>query len=203
MFIDPSGRGSDETAWAVTAQLCGRIFVLGFGGLTGGYDTYALQSLAEIAKLYNVNLIQIESNFGDGAFAELLKPILRETHNCAVEDIRATTNKEKRIITSLEPVMMQHRLIINKQSLIKDYEKPKQDYKLTYQLTHITEIAGCLVHDDILDCVAMAVAYWQKSLARDTKEEKKKHEDKKIQENLDKFMLRCGMKTSRNVMDSY
>lgn len=203
LFIDPSGRGNDETAWCVTAQLGGRIFILGFGGLKGGYDEYTLQALADIAKLYEVNLCQIESNFGDGAFAELLKPYLRKTHNCMVEDIRATTNKEKRIITSLEPIMMQHRLIVNKQSLIKDYEKAKADYKLTYQLTHITEVAGCLIHDDILDVVAMAVAYWQDSLARDTKDETKRHENEAIKKQLDAFIKRCGVKTNKNVMDNY
>jgi hypothetical protein len=203
MFIDPSGRGSDETAYCVTAQMGGRIFLLDFGGVKGGYDEVALMALVQIAKRYKVNLIQVESNFGDGAFSELLKPILRKEHNCMVEDLRATTNKEKRIINALEPVMMQHRLIINKHALIKDSEKNKADYKFTHQLTHITEVAGSLRHDDIVDVVAMGVAYWQKSLARDTEEEKKRHEDDLRVKSLKKFMEKCGIKTATNVMDKY
>lgn len=203
MFIDPSGRGSDETAYCVTAQMGGRIFLLDFGGTQGGFDETALMLLASIAKRYKVNLVQIESNFGDGAFAELLKPILRKEHNCMVEDIRATTNKEKRIIGGLEPVMMQHRLIVDKQALIRDSEKSKADYKFTHQLTHITETAGSLRHDDIVDCVAMGVSYWQESLARDTAEEKKRYEDEARKENLKAFMEKCGVETTKNVMDSY
>jgi len=120
-----------------------------------------------------------------------------------VEDLRATTNKEKRIINALEPVMMQHRLIINKHALIKDSEKNQADYKFTHQLTHITEVAGSLRHDDIVDVVAMGVAYWQKSLARDTEEEKKRHEDDLRIKSLKKFMEKCGIKTATNVMDKY
>lgn len=203
MFIDPSGRGDDETAWCVTAQLGGRIFLLGLGGLQGGYDEATLNALANIALRFNVNLVQIESNFGDGAFGELLKPILRSTHNCAVEDVRATTQKETRIIDALEPTMMQHRLVVNKDIFTDDLQKPKQDYRFTYQLTHLTAVKGSLKHDDIIDCVGMGVAYWVESLARDTKEEAERYKREQKEKELAAYIAKYGGGRSRNVMNNY
>lgn len=203
MFIDPSGRGTDETAYCVTAHLAGKIFVLDFGGIEGGYGESSLMILARIAKLFNVNLIQIESNFGDGAFAELLKPIIRNIHNCKIEDLRATKQKELRIIETLEPIMMQHRLVINKKALEIDSDKPA-NYSFTHQLTHITTNRGSLEHDDIIDVVAMGVEYWIKTLARDEKEEYEKHKEIELQKELDEFMESfTGAKKYNNVMDNY
>ena len=42
MYIDPSGRGQDETGWAISGFLNGNVFVLDFGGLSGGYDDETL-----------------------------------------------------------------------------------------------------------------------------------------------------------------
>jgi len=203
MFIDPSGRGKDETAYCVTAQLAGKIYLLDFGGIEGGYDANALEQLSQIAKLFKVNLVQIESNFGDGAFGELLKPYLRKTHNCMVEDIRASTRKEVRIIDALEPVMMQHRLIVNKTPLIRDSEK-KVVYSFTHQLTHITPYAGSLSHDDIIDVVAMGVAYWVESMARDENQELERYYDEQLEKELEEFYSEFGYESnSNNVMSNY
>ena len=216
MFVDPSGRGTDETAWCVTAQMGGRIFLLDLGGLAGGYDNDSLVSLAEIAKRYSVNLIRVESNFGDGSFAELLKPHVSRVYKSAyrgheqkitsgvmIEDVRATTQKEKRIIETLEPVMMQHRLVANKKIFIEDAKKDKMEYRFSYQLTHITEVKDSLSHDDLIDVLEMGVGYWTESLARDTEEEKKRYERQEIEKSLDKFREKCGVKKAKNFMDRY
>lgn len=216
MFIDPSGRGSDETAYAITATLGGRIFVLDFGGVQGGYDEDTLNELARIARDYKVNLIQVESNFGDGAFAELLKPIVSRVYKVAyrgefkkdvsgvcIEDVRATTNKEKRIIETLEPIMMQHRLVINKQALIKDQDK-KGDYSFTHQITHITMESGCLAHDDIIDVVAMGVKYWQTVLAKDMETNIDDYDEEMLEKELNDFLEdMCGVTKSNNFIDSF
>ena len=192
MFIDPSGRGTNETAYCVTAQLNGKIFLLTFGGVIGGYDDSTLIELAEIAKLYKVNEIQIESNFGDGSFHQLLKPHLKNIYKygknqgCAVEDVRATTNKQKRIIETLEPVMMQHRLVVSKQALMQDQEK-KAEYSLTHQMTHITMDVGSLIYDDIIDVVEMGVSYWNESLARDDSNAVEEERIRKLKEDLEQF----------------
>jgi len=204
MFIDPSGRGVDETAYSITAHLSGKIFVLALGGVEGGYDRDVLIKLANLAKDYKCNVVQIESNFGDGSFAELLKPILAEVgHRCMVEDSRATTQKETRIIDTLEPIMMQHRLVMDKQIFMHDMEK-KGAYKFTYQLTHITKDRGSLEHDDILDVLELSVKYWQETMARDMNDERAKHKEAKLDKELADFMEEFGITTkSNNVMDNY
>lgn len=65
MAIDPSGRGSDETSYAVAKMLNGFIFVPDAGGLSGGYSQETLETLCRIAKDSKVNKIIIESNFGE------------------------------------------------------------------------------------------------------------------------------------------
>lgn len=196
MFVDPSGRGTDETAYCVTAQLNGRIFLLDFGGIQGGYGDDALETLAYIAKEYSVHCIEVESNFGDGSFAELLKPIVsriyrtayrgsydKQNSGVAISDNRATTRKETRIIETLEPVVMQHKLIVNKSAIIRDSEKESM-YSFTYQYTHIQDIKGALKHDDIIDVVEMGVSYWQESLARDSDLEARRLEIKQKEDML-------------------
>ena len=189
MFIDPSGRGSNETAYCVTAQLNGKIFLLDFGGLQGGYEDSVLRELAMIARTYKANSITIESNFGDGTFHELLKPILKEVYvygkqkGCEVIDKRAVSNKERRIIETLEPVLMQHRLVVSKQALIKDQEK-KVDYSFTHQLSHLTSDSGSLKSDDIIDVIEMGVGYWKESLARSDKSAVEDYKIEKIKNEL-------------------
>ena len=164
-----------------------------------------MSALADIAKFFKVNLVKIESNFGDGSFSELLKPYLRKTHNCSVEDVRATTQKEKRIIDTIEPIVNQHRLIVSKRALIKDADKNKgNDYKFTYQYTHITKDKGSLVHDDIIDVVEMGVVHWVETVARDESEEQKRYEEEQLDRELEEFLSdMCDVSTSNNVMDSW
>lgn len=64
MAIDPSGRGKDETGYAVVAMLNGFLYVLACGGLQGGYDEMVLRRLVLIAKQYQVKHVVIEANFG-------------------------------------------------------------------------------------------------------------------------------------------
>lgn len=203
MFIDPSGRGTDETAYCVTATLAGKIFLLDFGGVEGGYGDNALMKLSRIAKEFSVNTVQIESNFGDGAFSELLKPYLRKIHNCMVEDLRANMQKEVRIIDAIEPIAMQHRLIVNKRPLERDCDK-KADYSFTHQYTHITIQRGSLVHDDIIDVVGMGVAYWVKNMARDVQDELSRYQEDQLAKELDDFLNEFELSNnSTNVMINY
>ena len=76
LAIDPAGRGSDELAWAVVAELNGNLFLLESGGSTLGYADEVLQYLAKVAKKWEVNYVVAESNMGDGMFTALLKPHL-------------------------------------------------------------------------------------------------------------------------------
>ncbi len=184
MAIDPAGRGADEAAYCVAKTLNGYIYVVACGGLKGGYTPENLQFLAELAKKHKVHHVVIESNFGDGMFTELLKPVLSRVHPCAVEEVRHSTQKERRIIDTLEPVMNQHKLVIDSKVVHADYrsvseysEDARNSYMLFYQMSRVTKDRGCLRHDDRLEAVAMAVNYWTTALAQD--------DNKKIQERKD------------------
>ena len=168
MSIDPSGRGKDETGYAVVKALAGNLFLTEAGGITGGYELETLEALAHAAKRNQVKYIIIEANFGDGMFTQLLKPVLNRIYPCTVEEVKHSTQKEARIIDTLEPVMSSHRLIVDQRVIQRDFDTaPDVKYSLFYQLTRLTRDRGALVHDDRLDALAIAVAYWTETMARD------------------------------------
>lgn len=195
MVIDPSGRGKDELAYTILGVLNGQLFLLKQGGMQGGYCEENLYKLAYMARDYKVNKIKPESNFGDGMFTTLLLPILKKiNYQCAVEEVRNNTQKEKRIIDTLEPVMNQHRLIVDKQVIRDDYESIKyyplekqQQYSLFYQLTRITKDRGSLSHDDRLDCLAMAVADCLEMLLVDVDDEIQRRLDEEMDEEIERI----------------
>jgi hypothetical protein len=190
MTIDPSGRGKDETGYAVAKMLNGNIFVPQAGGLAGGYSDEVLIALCHIAKSNKVNKILVESNFGDGMFTSLLTPHLHRIYPVEVEEIRHSTQKELRIISALEPVLNQHRLIVDPKVIQDDYDsalaKYSSDiapqYMLFYQLSRISKDRGALKHDDRLEALAMAVQYFTEALSVD----QQKAEDMRKQELWDR-----------------
>lgn len=169
MAVDPSGRGKDETSYAVVKYLNGYLFVLEVGGTREGYSDSTLRQLANKAKIYGVNEIVIEGNFGDGMFSQLFKPVLNDIHPCSVTEVKNYAQKEARIIDTLEPVMMRHKLIVHKQVIIDDYQiyENAPAYSLIYQMTRLSRDRGALAHDDRLDALCMAVAYWLEVMDRD------------------------------------
>jgi hypothetical protein len=203
LAIDPSGRGSDETAYAVVKMLNGFLYVVDCGGVEGGYSDATLQHLTDLAKIHSVNMVLIESNFGDGMFTELLKPYMLKTYPCSMEEVRHNTQKESRIIDTLEPVMNQHRLVIDPKVVQKDYDSVQHmppdkgvKYMLTYQMTRIMKVRGALAHDDRLDVLAMAVQYWVDQMAADADSEIQIRRDDLLDAELDKFMSNLNFGTS-------
>jgi len=195
LAIDPSGRGSDETAYAIVKMLNGFLYVVDAGGIEGGYSATTLQHLTDLAKVHSVNLVLIESNFGDGMFTELLKPYMTKTYPCTMEEVRHNTQKEQRIIDTLEPIMNQHRLVIDPKVIQKDYDSVQNmppekgvKYMLTYQMTRITKQRGALAHDDRLDVLAMACQYWVDQMAADADNQIQIRKDELLEMELDKFM---------------
>ena len=176
MSVDPSGRGSDELGYAVVAYLNGNLFLLASGGLRGGYSETNLKKLALIGKEYKVKQILVESNLGLGMFSELLKRYLGTIYPCSVEEVRHTKQKEVRIIDTLEPVLNQHRLMVDIDVITQDLAstecyptETRSQYQLFFQLTRITKEKNSLRHDDRLDALAMAVQYFTESMAQTEK----------------------------------
>lgn len=195
MAIDPSGRGDNETAYAVVKMLNGFLYVVAAGGLKGGYAEDNMNRLVDIAKNNAVNLILVESNFGDGMFTELLKPYLGRKYPCTVEEVRHSTQKERRIVDTLEPVMNQHRLVFDVGVIRQDYESTKQyatekalQYSLMWQMSRITRTKGALPYDDRLDVLAMAVAFWAERMAQDVNRKMANRKADLLDEELERFM---------------
>ena len=187
MSIDPAGRGKDKTAYCVLKMLHGVLYLTAIGGLDGGYSEDTLRKLAGIAKSHKVNEIVIESNFGDGMATQLLKPILAEIHPCNVEEVRHSIQKEKRIIDTLEPIMNNHKLVVD-ESIIKEDFKLEPDHQLFRQMTRITRDKGALRHDDQIDALAIAANYWVEVMDRDQVLSYNQHKEQLLDEELERFM---------------
>jgi hypothetical protein len=171
--------------------------------LSGGYSEETLEELAEIAKKYKVNYIVTESNFGDGLFNEVLKPVLSRIYPVSIEEVRHSTQKEKRIIDTLEPVMAGHRLVIDPDVVKDDFKtiqkyphESQLKYSLFYQMSRLTRDRGAITHDDRLDALSMAVAYWTEQMAQDAEvkmaERKVEMLDKELQSFQDAYYKNKG-----------
>lgn len=186
MSIDVAGRGgNDETAYAIVKQLNGYLYVVDVGGLTTGYSEHTWKTLATKAKDHGVNQIIFETNYGDGVHLELFKPILNRIHPCSIEEVKHTTNKENRIVDTIEPLMATHKLVIDRTLIANDYthtkalyrEKNATQYMLMYQMSRIARLKGALSHDDRLDALAMALAYWRRTIGVDVDKQMQRKQD--------------------------
>tara|TARA_B100000035_G_scaffold313686_1_gene327983 strand:+ start:436 stop:2100 length:1665 start_codon:yes stop_codon:yes gene_type:complete len=196
LAIDPSGRGDNETSYCCAKMLNGNVYITDAGGLVGGYTDKTLQSIATIAKQQEVNLILVEENYGGGMFTKLLLPFVTKTYPVTIEEIRHQEAKEKRIIDTLEPLMQQHRLIIDSNVVHKDYNSANEMYALEkalryqmfYQMSRISNIKGSLAIDDRLDVLGMACRYWVDQLARDQHTAQIQRREELLNDELDRFL---------------
>lgn len=195
MFIDPAGRGQDEIAWAVVKSLHGYLYCMECRGLRGGYEESNLVFIAQRAMLFGVQEVVVEPNFGDGMFLKILGPVLQKIYPCTLrESERASTQKEKRIIDTIEPVMTQHKLIIDREVVLRDCDEHEgetsvmaQQRSLLYQLTRITKEAGCLRHDDRLDALAGAIYYWRKAIDTDVAAAKRHNAEEDVKQLIESW----------------
>ena len=207
MAIDPSGVGDNETSFAVVKFLNGNLYLTKAGGLRGGFSEYVLQKLANIAKEQNVKLILCESNFGQDMFQELLKPYLKRTYPCQIESVRHQTQKEVRILSVLEPVLNQHKLIVDHSVIKDDFEStqhlpPEQALRrqLFYQMSRLTASKGSLNYDDRIDVLSFAVGYWVDQMARDQDQAVFDRKQQAIRDDLEVFMKQAvGRKPKGNI----
>ena len=177
--VDPSGRGKDETVAVVLSQINGFIFIRDILATQDGYSDKTLRGILTMARRYGSSMCLIESNFGDGAVMELMKKHAQEMKvGMTFEEVRATTRKEDRIIDTLEPVLNQHRLVIDEKLVTWDYQsnhdmapEERLPRMLMYQLTRMCREKGAVKHDDRVDALALGVKYFQDILAISAKEQ--------------------------------
>ena len=171
--VDPSGRGTDETAAAFLSQKNGFLYLHEMRAYRDGYSDNTLLDILKGCNKYNASTLLIESNFGDGIVAELFKKHLQNTkQSIYIEETRANVRKEDRIIDSLEPVLNQHRLVVNKSVIDWDYNSNKDEapekrllYMLFYQMSRMCREKFAVRHDDRLDCLAQGVKYFTDALS--------------------------------------
>ena len=170
--VDPSGRGSDETAAAYISQRNGFLYLHDMRAYRDGYSDNTLLDILKGCKKYGVSKLLIETNFGDGIVSELFRKHLQQTKQAIdIEEVRANVRKEDRIIDSLEPVLNQHRLVIDRSVIEWDFKSNPQAapeerllYMLFYQMSRMCREKGAIRHDDRIDALAQGVQYYTDAL---------------------------------------
>ena len=177
--VDPSGRGTDETTAAYISQRNGYLYLHEMRAYRSGYSDDTLLDILKGCKKYNVSSLVVETNFGDGLVAELFKKHMQNTkQNIGVEEVRATVRKEDRIIDALEPVLNQHRLVVDRKVVEWDYASNKDEapelrlmYMLFYQMSRMCREKGAVRHDDRIDCLAQGVKYFTDAMGISAQEQ--------------------------------
>jgi hypothetical protein len=170
--VDPSGRGSDETAACYISQRNGFLYLHDMRAYRDGYSDQTLLDILKGCKKYGVTKLLIETNFGDGIVSELFRKHLQQTKQAIdIEEVRANVRKEDRIIDSLEPVLNQHRLVIDRSVIEWDFKSNPQAapeerllYMLFYQMSRMCREKGAIRHDDRIDALAQGVQYYTDAL---------------------------------------
>jgi hypothetical protein len=194
--VDPSGRGTDETAATFISQRNGFLYVHEVRAYRDGYSDNTLLDILRGCKRYNVSKLLIETNFGDGIVAELFKKHLQQTKQAIdVEEVRANVRKEDRIIDALEPVMNQHRLIIDRGVVEWDFQSNKDAapeerllYMLFYQMSRMCREKGAVRHDDRLDSLAQGVKYFTDAMGISAQEAVNQRKREDWQDLLDSWL---------------
>jgi len=138
-----------------------------------GYSDNTLLDILKGCKKFGVTKLVVETNFGDGLVAELFKKHLQQTQQgIDVEEVRANVRKEERIIDALEPILNQHRLVVDRNVIDWDYNSNKDDapekrllYMLFYQMSRMCREKGAVRHDDRLDALAQGVKYFTDAMS--------------------------------------
>ena len=177
--VDPSGRGTDETAAVYLSQKNGFLYLHEVRAYRDGYSDNTLLDILKGCKKYNATTLVVETNFGDGIVSELFKKHIQQTkQRILIDEVRANVRKEDRIIDSLEPVFNQHRLIVNRDVIDWDYKSnpdtaPEQRllYMLFYQMSRMCRMKYAVKHDDRLDCLAQGVKYFTDALSISAQEQ--------------------------------
>ena len=194
--VDPSGRGSDETTAAYISQRNGFLYLHEMRAYKDGYSDKTLLDILKGCKKYNASTLLIESNFGDGIVGELFKKHIQNlSMNIGIEETRANVRKEDRIIDALEPILNQHRLVVDRSVIDWDYksnpdEAPERRllYMLFYQMSRMCREKGAVRHDDRIDCLAQGVKYFTDAFGISAQEEIKARKREEWNQMLESFL---------------
>ena len=194
--VDPSGRGTDETAAAYISQKNGFLYLHEMRAYRDGYSDNTLLDILRGCKKYGASKLVVETNFGDGIVSELFKKHIQQTKQFIdIEEVRANVRKEDRIIAALEPILNQHRLIVDRGVIEWDYSSNKDSpsesrllYMLFYQMSRMCRMKGAVKHDDRLDCLAQGVKYYTDAMGISAQEAINIRKQKEWEDILEDFL---------------
>ena len=194
--VDPSGRGTDETAAAYISQKNGFLYLHEMRAYRDGYSDNTLLDILRGCKKYGASKLVVETNFGDGIVSELFKKHIQQTKQFIdIEEVRANVRKEDRIIDALEPILNQHRLVVDRGVIEWDYSSNKDSpsesrllYMLFYQMSRMCRMKGALKHDDRLDCLAQGVKYFTDAMGISAQEAINIRKRKEWEDILEDFL---------------
>lgn len=208
-FIDPSGKGKDETTLTIGGVINSTPYVLKQAGWMDGYGEATLEGIAALLVAFGVRVCRIEEDFGQGMFAQLLKPVVakawaeankkRPKHDQGATEIvseRAKkVQKELRILEVLEPLFQGHRLVVAKEVVEEDTAQVnrrdgtelRDRYSLMYQITRLTREKDCLPHDDRVEGLAGLASMLLELLGLDPEEQAEKRRNDDVDEQLRRF----------------
>jgi hypothetical protein len=194
--VDPSGRGTDETAAAYISQKNGFLYLHEMRAYRDGYSDNTLLDILRGCKKYGASKLVVETNFGDGIVSELFKKHIQQTKQFIdIEEVRANVRKEDRIIDALEPILNQHRLVVDRGVIEWDYSSNKDSpsesrllYMLFYQMSRMCRMKGAVKHDDRLDCLAQGVKYYTDAMGISAQEAINIRKQKEWEDILEDFL---------------
>ncbi len=192
-WLDPSGKGADQTSLSVVAYLMGRVFFLHQFKSTDGYGPETLTAIAKACVRFGVHELHIEEGGVGATFGTLMQPYLQaawrvrnaarrkldrkadEGSTSVIPEKTGRVGKEARILGVLEPVTEQHRLVVSEELIKEDYEAiqrmegedTRRYYAWAYQFSHLSREKDCLAHDDNIDSLAGAVSVFSELLGVD------------------------------------
>lgn len=187
LFVDTAGGGAnaDETVAIVGYVLNGTIFIAEMIAMDAGKLDENYLTVTKLAFKHKVNSVVVEKNFGYGAFAHALRPVMISYFKnngvnivpSVIEPMASTQmNKERRICDTLVPFINNHRIVFSEDIIDYDltsvlkygYEKQKS-YSLLHQISRLTREKGALKHDDRVDCLAGLCSQFVQFLSVDSK----------------------------------
>ena len=174
LALDPAGSGKDDFSYCVLGTRNSFVFVLEQGHWSG-FAGSRIQDIKSLAEKYNINEIVVETNFGDDLIIHLLQPNI----NVPITSVKHHTQKEKRIINILEPVLNQHKLVVGKEFLTN---------KGIGQFTNLTPTRGSLKHDDYVDCLAMGVHHLREEMTVNVAQAMRKQYEETVDKEFQAIM---------------
>jgi hypothetical protein len=170
LALDPAGSGNDDFAYCVLATKNGFVFVLEQGHWNG-FSGSRVNDIKQLAMKYSVNEILVETNFGDDLIINLLQPNI----NVPIVAIKNYTQKEKRIISILEPILNQNKLIVDKGFMTG---------KIMSQFCNLTPVKGSIKHDDYVDCLAIGISHLKEELKINLAMARRKESEERLEDEL-------------------